>query len=634
MKKITSLILTLILIATMFTGCKKVAVDKNNNVVNGDFTEYLVAEKVGTLNRDDFMTADGGLYYVEDGLYGIISLNGANDTGAIYSNVNPQGKYFEVRTKSVSGSDDIDGINASSLVDGKGKTVIPEGYAAFKVLNERFIKVMKATERTYSEDDTVVSRSSKNDACYESPVDGLDWYKGNWYVFDTVTGKFVPGATGSKNTYITAKGRYIDFRGENDEYARVTIDETGEPLPKNAKLFDDGSYSIEEKKGEMYSADGKLMFSYNLDGYIPSNVSNGYYVAQKYTDNSTKYVVMDEKGKVISSEFDESIDIYGDIVKCGEKIYNLEGKQIIDGDYEYVYVDKMFESNWMLRNEDYYTLIDKNGSVFFNGPDDDFYDVFSSDFVASKDVDGDNYFYSYKDNDYIIEGSAFSPWIVKTESSNYLYDLVDTMTGKKLLEGYTNYTSISRNSLAYYVYAEYSGGADVYLVVSSAQLEDVTNKKNDLFDDLSAAFENEGIKVTVNKDSGENSLDSSVLFDGDSAELTDEGKTFLNKFIKVYTDVAFSGKYEGFISKTMVEGHTAPIEGSTYESGLQLSEERAANVKSYCLSSDTGVDVSKISETLEDVGYSNSKPVYDSNGKVDLAASRRVSFRFIVNIDF
>jgi len=116
--------------------------------------------------------------------------------------------------------------------------------------------------------------------------------------------------------------------------------------------------------------------------------------------------------------------------------------------------------------------------------------------------------------------------------------------------------------------------------------------------------------------------------------LTSEGKTFLNKFIKAYTTVAFSKKYEGFISKTMVEGHTAPIDGSTYASGLQLSEERALNVKEYCLSKETGVDVSKISKTLVDVGYSNSKPVYDANGEVDLAACRRVSFRFIVNVDF
>ncbi len=105
------------------------------------------------------------------------------------------------------------------------------------------------------------------------------------------------------------------------------------------------------------------------------------------------------------------------------------------------------------------------------------------------------------------------------------------------------------------------------------------------------------------------------------------------KIFAMNTYVVFSENYAGFISKTMVEGHIAPIEGSTYESGLALSEERANNVKDYCLSEDIGIDVSKLATTLEAVGYSNSKPVYGADGKVDLEASRRVSFRFIVNVE-
>lgn len=44
-----------LMLVFMFAGCGK-SVDKNNNVVNGKFTEYLVVEKVGTLNRDRFFT--------------------------------------------------------------------------------------------------------------------------------------------------------------------------------------------------------------------------------------------------------------------------------------------------------------------------------------------------------------------------------------------------------------------------------------------------------------------------------------------------------------------------------------------------------------------------------------------------
>lgn len=169
--------------------------------------------------------------------------------------------------------------------------------------------------------------------------------------------------------------------------------------------------------------------------------------------------------------------------------------------------------------------------------------------------------------------------------------------------------------------------------IEDDKLEDLVEKKEDLLADLIAAFRKEGITVTVNEETGELALDSSVLFGGDSAVLTENGKEFLTRFLRVYTSVIYSEKYDGFISKTMVEGHTAPVKGSTYESGLPLSKERANNVKNYCVSSENGVDTSKLASSLEAVGHSNSKPIYETSGKVNMAASRRVSFRFIINLD-
>ena len=127
-------------------------------------------------------------------------------------------------------------------------------------------------------------------------------------------------------------------------------------------------------------------------------------------------------------------------------------------------------------------------------------------------------------------------------------------------------------------------------------------------------------------------MDSTVLFGGDSAELTEEGKRFLEKFIDVYGSIAFSDKYADYIAKTMIEGHIAPIAGVTYEDGLPLSVQRAENVKNYCVAC-ASERIEGLSEKLEAIGYSNSKPVFDANGNPDLAASRRVSFCFIVNID-
>lgn len=172
--------------------------------------------------------------------------------------------------------------------------------------------------------------------------------------------------------------------------------------------------------------------------------------------------------------------------------------------------------------------------------------------------------------------------------------------------------------------------------LSESVIAQIVQKKENLLLDLTNAFEQAGIRVEVDAESGEMAVDASVLFGGDSAVVTDEGKALLKEFLGIYTSIVFNEKYAGFVSRTLIEGHTALLSNSTYESGLPLSEERANNVKAYCLSNDAGIDEKYMAEfidTLEAIGCSNSKPVYDAEGNVDTAASRRVSFRFIVNLE-
>ncbi len=168
--------------------------------------------------------------------------------------------------------------------------------------------------------------------------------------------------------------------------------------------------------------------------------------------------------------------------------------------------------------------------------------------------------------------------------------------------------------------------------LSESKMEELVEKKENLLQEFTEAFEAAGLNVSVNAQSGELALDASILFMSDSAELTDEGKDFLNRFLSVYTQIVFSEKYEGFVSKTVIEGHTALLANSTYESGLPLSTQRADAVKDYCLSGQTGVDTSALTASLEAVGLSNSYPIYDAQGNVDKAASRRVSFKFIIDL--
>lgn len=161
--------------------------------------------------------------------------------------------------------------------------------------------------------------------------------------------------------------------------------------------------------------------------------------------------------------------------------------------------------------------------------------------------------------------------------------------------------------------------------MESSEIQKIAEKKSDLFDALYAEFTAQGIDATVNRQNGEINLNAAVLFGGDSAVISDSGKALLDKFIVAYTSVIGNEEYSDFIDKTVIEGHTAPVAGSTYESGLPLSTERAENVKNYCLNA-VGTAV------FEAQGMSNNAPIYDLNGNVDIAASRRVSFKIIVKL--
>jgi len=162
----------------------------------------------------------------------------------------------------------------------------------------------------------------------------------------------------------------------------------------------------------------------------------------------------------------------------------------------------------------------------------------------------------------------------------------------------------------------------------------VIEKQASLLLDLKKVFESKGIKVTINEANGDIALDSSILFDVDKSDISEKGKQFLSEFLPIYTSVILDEKYEGFISQIIVEGHT-DTDGS-YDYNMKLSQDRADKVKEFCKSEESGIS-EKYSKVFNSIvvseGYSYDRPVTDSKGQVDMAASRRVSFRFLINID-
>lgn len=151
-----------------------------------------------------------------------------------------------------------------------------------------------------------------------------------------------------------------------------------------------------------------------------------------------------------------------------------------------------------------------------------------------------------------------------------------------------------------------------------------------LLSDLSHAFKTSGLDVVVNEELGEIMLDSSVLFALNESEISPDGKLFLQKFLTVYNTIVFNEKYDGFISRMLVEGHTDS--SGEYDYNLTLSQKRADNVKAFCLSEESGAGEyrTQLENSLEAIGYSYDKLIYDNNGNEDSNASRRVSFRFLI----
>ena len=643
MKRVISILMaavTMLTVAVTLAGCgEEEAIPYNEKL--GEVGFHLVAEKVGNVDRGSFMTGKGGLYYKdESGKYGVMSLEGRYDTGAIYADCFEVDSYFSVSKTKPKDSTDIKALNSRGLINGKGETVVPFKYADFLVLNDRYIVVKTIDKATTDEEVTVVTYDK--DFAPSTVISGKDYmYTGKWEVYDVENQKTLSGVGGKdKDASVNAKGNFVTYKTDNEW---KTLDTNGKLIDENTNVFEDGSYLVKgETTCDVYSADGEKLFTCDLKDYVPEYAESKYFIARKQDENyKTTYAVMDKTGKIISKEYESSISVYGEFVLTDNKLYNFKGEQVVKNDVGSATEDKVFGECVVAHNNKAYIIIKSDGTVVYQGEFSDEISISSDNFLASKKTDDGYFYYSYKDKDYTIKGYDFAPWLVKTNGSeDLLYNIVDATTGKTLFEGYNEYSSsheyysaVFDENLSYYVYAKYDGGADVFLITNSTNLEDVQAKRANLLDDLVAAFEKEGLTVSVNKETGEMSLDSSVLFGGDSAELTADGKTFLNKFIKVYTEVAFSEKYAGFITKTMVEGHTAPLSDSTYESGLPLSQKRAENVKNYCLSKETGVDVSALADTLKDRGCSNSQPIYKEDGSVNMEASRRVSFRFMVDVE-
>lgn len=161
------------------------------------------------------------------------------------------------------------------------------------------------------------------------------------------------------------------------------------------------------------------------------------------------------------------------------------------------------------------------------------------------------------------------------------------------------------------------------------QLEALVGVRARIIRLLSETLKGSSINATVDPDSGAILLESDVLFEYGSSELTEKGRQYIDSFLPVYLDVLFAEENQEYISEIIIEGHTDTTD--TYIKNLKLSQNRAYAVAEYVLDGSASLSAgqkSQLKELLTANGRSYSDPILDENGRVDADASRRVVIKF------
>ena len=163
-----------------------------------------------------------------------------------------------------------------------------------------------------------------------------------------------------------------------------------------------------------------------------------------------------------------------------------------------------------------------------------------------------------------------------------------------------------------------------------AQIDQIIGVKADVIEALKNEFSKYNINVDIDAQTGALTLEASVMFDYDQAELTDAGKQALEQILPIYCKVLLQDDYMKYLAEIIIDGYT-DTDGD-YSYNLQLSQQRSLAVAQYLLDIQGNFLDATQSQNLEKYltvnGHSMANPVLDANGNVDKDASRRVEVKF------
>lgn len=160
-------------------------------------------------------------------------------------------------------------------------------------------------------------------------------------------------------------------------------------------------------------------------------------------------------------------------------------------------------------------------------------------------------------------------------------------------------------------------------ITALLQLAEKDAPKRVVIGNVVGQMKSNNINVKVNPETGDVSIQESILFAKGSTELKPEGKDFLRGFIPVYSGVIFSKpEFEKEVSRVVIEGHTSS-EGD-YQTNLQLSLLRSASVYRYIFSEMNFQTQAPLSQKILAAGRGE----IEADKTRDNPGDRKVVFRF------
>lgn len=168
------------------------------------------------------------------------------------------------------------------------------------------------------------------------------------------------------------------------------------------------------------------------------------------------------------------------------------------------------------------------------------------------------------------------------------------------------------------------------LADQQAKIDNIIGVKAEVVESLRQEFAQNNVNVDIDDQTGALTLDASVMFDYDEAELTEEGKQALRSVLPIYCSVLLEDTYKDYLAEIIIDGYT-DTDGD-YSYNLELSQRRSLAVAQYLLEIQYEFlnegQITDLQDYLTVNGHSMANPILDAEGNVDKDASRRVEVKF------